>query len=158
MNLYSVRLKNSYTSAVRETCERAECQLKLSGFPRNKVIIDVDDPSLQKKIRGERCDHVIVVDDDRQVFFLLIEIKVNKSDNIDVNKVYRQLTGGVNFFASKLPIDSALRPILVSKKIPPVVQKALGRNFIEYSNKKWPIQPVLCNKNLLWRDVKRAAS
>lgn len=142
-----------FAKHVKEPGASTGCTLKLTGFPGYTVIIDVDEPALRKQIEGERCDYVIVTDDDNgKVFFLPMEFKTN---NIDANRVSRQLAGGVKFFVKQLPNSVELLPFLVSRKIPPFVQKALNRHSVEYNGKKWPIQHALCNKDLLWKRVKR---
>ena len=76
--IYSKQLESQFRKCVRSDCKEEECELKLHGFPRERVILHVD--CLRKSSAPDRrCDYFIVTDKGTDVFLLPIEFKSYKS-------------------------------------------------------------------------------
>lgn len=151
--IYSQRMGAEHVDCAREKCVHGNCELKLPGFPREKVILDVD-CIVASSESGRRCDYVIVVDDGNAVFLLPVEFKSTK---LDFTKIGEQLEGGVKFFKEHLPGEVGYFPVLVSTKLDRHSRNKLTKIRIKLGGKPKRIKHVLCNKGLRWSEVRKKA-
>ena len=149
-NIFSKNLKAQFSQGVCSACKVDKCELKLSGFPKEIVILNVDNIVKPKQL-GRRCDYVVIVDESNQVFFLPIEFK---SSNLNFTKIKAQLESTICFFKEHFPNQPALYPVLVSKNLRRQERRLLYKIKIESSFGNKLIRHVLCNKPLKWSEVK----
>lgn len=151
--IYSAQIKSKFSNGVETQCKEKKCELKLTGFPPTKVILNVD--RVMPKKGEKRCDRVIVVDERNDVFFLPIEFK---SNNPKLSHVQEQLAGGTQFFQDYLPDECKFYPVLVSKKIATQERKKLrsAKVISKYGEKR--IKHIQCNESLAWKDVRKQPS
>jgi len=150
--IYSQRLGAEYKACTSGKCVHENCELKLPGFPREKVIIDVDCIAASAE-SGRRCDYVIVADEGNVVFFLPVEFK---SARLDLTKIGEQLEGGVKFFERHLSGEVRYFPVVVSAKLDNYSRKQLAKIRIKLGGKPKRIRHVLCNKSLHWGEVRKS--
>ena len=148
--IFSMKLKNYFPECVSGSCKAEQCELKLDGFPKERVILNVDNIKKPKQL-GRRCDYVVIVDESNRVFFLPIEFKSSK---LDLTKIKAQLESTILFFKKHLPNQLALCPVLVSKNLRPQERKLLSKIKIESSFGDKLIRHVRCNHYLEWSQVK----
>lgn len=145
-------LRSIFGQCISNVCERSKCKLKLSAFPNQRIILDIDcvaeqDPS---SVRGERCDSLIVVAKDGVIFLLPVEFKTNR---VIPDKVKKQLEGGIRFFKSYHAEQFNCYPVLVSKSLSGPVRKKLQQVSISCNGRKARIKHVLCNDSLSWKAI-----
>ena len=145
-------LRSIFGQCIYNVCERSKCKLKLSAFPNQKIILDIDCVAEQEpsSVRGERCDSLIVVEKDSVVFLLPVEFKTTR---IIPDKVKKQLEGGIKFFKSYHLNQFNCYPVLVSKGLRRTVRNKLQKVSISYNGKKARIKHVLCNASLSWNTI-----
>ena len=145
-------LRSKFGQCICKVCERSKCKLKLSAFPSQKIILDVDCVAEQKPspVQGERCDSIIVAEKDGVVFLLPVEFKTTM---VIPDKVKKQLEGGIRFFKSYHADQFNCHPVLVSKRLKRTVGKRLQQILISCNGKHARIKHVLCNASLSWNTV-----
>ena len=151
--VFSLQLGSIFPSCVCDFCRgKDDCELKLDGFPPQKVILNVD-CVIPSKDAGRRSDYVVVVDE-VNVTFLPIEFK---STRLDLTRIKKQLEGSIRFFREHLPNNFKCYPVLVSKGLQPQERKNLLRIKIKHGSGRKKIKHVVCDKSLRWGEVKRQA-
>lgn len=145
-------LKGKFSQCICHSCEVSKCKLKLSSFPSQKIILNIDCITNEKlaQIREERCDHLVVVDVRDIIFLLPVEFKTTM---VIPDKVKKQLEGGIRFFKSYHAEQFNCHPVLVSKRLRRTVGKKLQQILISYNGKSARIKHVLCNASLSWNIV-----
>ena len=147
----SQAIESQFNECVKAICKVNECELKLDGFPGDRVILDVD-CIMRSTDSGRRCDRVVIADDESEVFFLPIEFK---SGVLNTNRIKEQLESTVGFFMEHLPNQFSLYPIIVSTKISTHERKSLSEAKISYNSGSKRIRHVRCNQYLKWSQVKK---
>ena len=153
-DIYSEQIKTEYPQC--KSCQQLkvdDCELKLDGFPRHRAIVDVD-RVIPSKATGNRCDYVIVADENDEAFFLPVEFKESSSDFV---KIKKQLEGGIKFFKKHLPNGYRCYPVFVSRKLKVGEGKKLQQITIQGQGKKIRIKHVRCNDALRWNVVKNGS-
>jgi len=150
----ALALRNEYSGCARDTCEKAACKLHLSGFPPEKVILDIDCIAKQrpKHLAGERCDFIIVVGEGQSIFLIPVEFKTQR---VIPDKIKSQLESGIIFLKKYSNAQFECYPVLVTRRLQRETGKKLRRIKIEHNGKATRVRHVRCNKPLSWRDVKR---
>lgn len=145
-------LSSKFGQCICNVCERSKCKLKLSAFPNQKIILDIDCVAGQKpsSVRGERCDSLIVIEEKGATFLLPVEFKTTR---VIPDKVMKQLEGGIKFFKNHHQNDFYCYPVLVSKGLRRTVSKNLQKISIILNGKKIRIRHVLCNQSLSWKKI-----
>lgn len=151
--IYSQRLGTEHRACTLEKCVHENCELKLSGFPKENVILDVD-CIVASAESGRRCDYVIVVDEGNVVFLLPVEFK---SARLDFTKIGEQLKGGVKFFEEHLSGEVRYFPVVVSAKLDNHSRNQLAKVSIKLGGKDRRVRHVRCNKGLRWSEVRKKA-
>ncbi len=151
--VFSLQLKSTFSYCVDCLCKVSECELKLDGFPGERVILDVD-RVMRSRDSGRRCDYVIVVDEGNDTFFLPIEFK---SRQLNPERIQKQLEGSIKFFKKHLPARFRCYPVIVSKNLKNQERKRLLKIRVEYNGNKKKIKHVRCNQSLRWDKVKHRA-
>ncbi|MCS1410271.1 MAG: hypothetical protein M2R45_03463 [Verrucomicrobia subdivision 3 bacterium] len=146
-------LKGRFSKCVCSSCETSNCKLKLSDFPSEKIILDIDCVEQQElaHIQGKRCDYIIVIEQGGFTFLVPAEFK---SESVRESDVKEQLEGGIRFFAEFYNDQFTCYPVLVSKRLSRPASHKLKRILINYNSKKVRIKRVKCNDSLLWNKVK----
>lgn len=151
---YSARIESKFSRGVETQCKAKNCKLKLKGFPRNRIIINVDTVIPKPPVYlGKRCDRVIVVDESSKVFVMPVEFKTG---NVKLSDVKEQLEGGTRFFQKHLPDKCRFYPVLVSKSITPQEGRKLEKVMVDSPYGKRRIRRVKCNNALAWQKVNNA--
>ena len=148
----SKQLESQFRSCVRSDCKGEECELKLDGFPRERVILDVD--CLRKPSAPDRrCDYFIVTDEGTDVFLLPIEFKAT---NLDFPKIKAQLEESIKFFSPNISRQFEYYPVLVSKRLRGRHErKELAAIQICHDKRKKRIKHVRCNQALKWNELRQ---
>ncbi len=165
--IYSLQMKDKYKGYKGCVCQNCKvsnhdehCELKLGEFQlKNRVIIDVDCIS-RSKISGRRCDHVIMADGTKEIFFLPIEFKRR---SLNFCKIKEQFENSIQHFIKEedLPKQFLCYPVLVSRGIKSQERKILSSIEVKYKNGNKTIKHVSCNEELPWKSwmkIAKAAS
>lgn len=153
MHSDALALRNEYSVCARDACEKVECKLRLSGFPPEKVILDVDCIAEQRprRMAGERCDFIIVVGEGKSIFLIPVEFKTQR---VIPDKIKSQLESGIKFFRAHSNAQFKCRPVLVTQRLRQQNRKKLQEIKIKHNGEMIRIRHVRCNKSLSWKDVK----
>ena len=145
-------LRSKFKQCICASCEDSRCILRLSAFPSQKIILNIDCITQKKlaQIRGERCDRLVVVEERDIISLLPVEFKTTL---VKPDKVKKQLEGGIRFFKSYHTEQFNCYPVLVSKSLKGSVRKKLQQVSISCNGKTARIKHVLCNRSLSWNAV-----
>ena len=99
-------------------CKEQSCEIKLSGFPPEKFIFDVDciHDKHPTEFEGNKCDRIIVSCSGSLIYFIPVEFK---SGGVDMEHVREQLEAGVRFIKKHIRHKICCHPVLVSTRKPP---------------------------------------
>ena len=147
-------LRNEYSGCTCDACKKAKCELRLGRFPSEKVILDVDCIAKQrpKRMAGERCDFIVVVEEGKSIFLIPIEFKAKR---VIPEKVESQLESGIKFFKKHSNVQFKCRPVLVSQKLGRPNSKRLQKMKIEHNGEAVRIRHVRCNRTLSWKNARK---
>ena len=143
-------LREKFLSCCCDGCQVPPCALKLSGFPRERFILDIDCAHEQRtrQFTGIRCDHIIVSYAKKAIYFIPVEFKTGK---IDTKHVRKQLEACIHFVRRHVRHEVRCYPVLVSREEPPF--ELLEMKIAVSKTRAARVRHVRCNKTLKWSDV-----
>lgn len=100
-----------------QTCRTAGCRLSLQNVPRPYLIIDFDEPESPLGKAEERCDYLLLADNNRQGHWVVpLEFKKGR---VDASKVIKQIKAGINVAEQLIPRKSPIvfQPVVVHGSI-----------------------------------------
>lgn len=145
-------MRKKFTDGIVQTCEVPKCRIKLMGFPRDKIILDLDKiiKAGLERISGKKCDFIIVNNLERKIFVIPIEFKTNQ---IEHDKIQEQFEGGINFLKKHVGRQFNCHPVLVSKTLSHNNRRKLKGIKVAVPGKTARIKHVFCGGKLNWTEV-----
>ncbi len=118
-----------------DRCQGSGCRASLSGFTRNKIIVDAD-KAIDSKTRGsKRCDCILFDQCDGNSVLVVIPMEL-KSGQWDPEDVVQQLQAGAEYvnavmrqLSSVRPVSATYVPVLVHKG--KAQRKATAKYFLK---------------------------
>ncbi len=137
---------------VKSPLSKDGCDIKMTGVPTPKLIIDFDKCGSPLPSDQTRCDYFLIAEDQKNQFnwVALLELK---SGRLNSSKVIKQLRAGAVFVEKVVPNNETIKfvPIVVSSGIHKIERRKLKEksNAIKLHGQKRYIRQIQCGSKLM---------
>lgn len=125
------------------------CNLGLRGLPRNRIVIDLDNPFAPVDTTATRCDYVFLTSGDRtEALAAAIELK---RGGFTASRVATQIQTGADLLAKLLSEHTHVpfHPLVVSGKFPKGERRGFRRASVRFRGVDHHLVHATCGSQLL---------